>query len=184
MFCSTDDLANYMGRTFSPAQQMQAQAALEHSTAIIQSYCRQNIEYVHDDAAQLVGTWTNLLELPERPVIDLTSITMTIGGVTSMVTDYEWDGRYSLYRQNQGFWGGPTASLAVVYSHGWETIPAAVQAVCLSLAARRWQNPTGTNTNESAGDVSVTYGGGPATLTLLPHECRILSRAGFRRWDV
>jgi hypothetical protein len=62
-------------------------------------------------------------------------------------------------RHLTGHWGTKPRSIAVVYSHGYATIPETIRMVCLSAASRVFQNPTAVRSQSLAGDYSVTYAG-------------------------
>lgn len=165
-FASTADLGAVLGEELVGARLTQAVLALELATTQIQVWTRQRIERVVDDTITLAGTSSWELELPERPVISA-----TVTGVDGVEID---EGSYRLFEGilvRPGGWAGsaiysanwPTntgypSTVEVTYTHGYDPIPDDIRAVCIQLAARGLQAPTGGVRQESIGNYSVSYG--------------------------
>lgn len=170
-FASTDELGHFLGEELADARLIQAEMFLELATAQIQGWTRQRIEAVADDEVVLAGTRDWELELPERPV---TSATVTaVDGIALVEGSYRlsgsklirpggWCGPWGLQSGNapsgllQAWWWDVPSRVEVTYSHGFATIPDDVRMVCLQLAARLLQNPTGV-AQETIGNYSVMY---------------------------
>ena len=120
-------------------------------------HTNQTLSRVTNDTVILPGNYTGVLELPERPVASVGAV--TIGDTTLTVdSDFVWDGRTSLLRgtavtgvlvindgpliSGRGDWG-PGAQGDRDLHHGFATIPDDIKGVCLALAARSLQSPTG-----------------------------------------
>lgn len=199
-FASTADLASFLNRTIAVgAETTRAQLMLDLATAAIQNWCRQTISSA-ETTALLPGTWSQDLELPERPVTEVD--TVEVDGVAT--TDWDWNERGVLRRGAASFaqtsvvnaagdadsttqgaagsaqhWGGPQATVSVTYTHGFATIPADIKAVCLAVAGRAFTSEVGVK-QESLGAYSVTYGGGGADgVTITPADMTLLRR--YRR---
>lgn len=178
------DLAVRLGRSFTSAEQAQAQALLEEASATIRSYTRQDLDRV-TTTDELPGTWSRRLVLPQRPVHSV--LLVVIDGLA--VTDWERVGAV-LYRS--GGWGrrhreyvdnlygrlwmwqqtSTPARVVVTYEHGYDQTPADLKAVCVAKAARLWANPTGANSLR-IGDYAASHNHG-ADFTR--DELRILNR--------
>jgi hypothetical protein len=129
---------------------------LESASAIIRNHCRQTLHRVENDEVELRGTRSQKLMLPERPVVDVTSV--KVGGVE--VSDWTRV-RDGLFRN--GGWGGPSTLVEVTYSHGFsEDSPAwkTLEAVCLQVAARAAANPQSFNSFTAANGDGIGFGGG------------------------
>lgn len=147
-FCTTQDLEDALGRPVTRAAS--ATRAIERATAMIQSYTYQTIAYVADDVITLNPVGNTSILLPEVPVVAVSSVVEA--GVTLVLTDdYTWDADGILRRrwpqQSSRVWpltgvrnfpNEPNA-LVVTYSHGYQTIPADIREVCLSMAVRSYQ---------------------------------------------
>lgn len=153
-FATTDELADWLGYTIT--ETARATLMLEVATGTIQSWTRQTIEQVANDSVELQGTWEPVLKLPERPVTSVSSVTLD-GTLLTVTDDYvvvkdelrrpnaeyhNWQAPSSdFYPFTKTGWGGPSAIVAVTYTHGFATIPDGVKGVCLSLAGRMFTNP-------------------------------------------
>jgi hypothetical protein len=166
-FASAEDLGDFLGEPLAGARLTQAYIALELASAVIQSWARQQFVYVEDDIVLLAGTDDWELPLPERPVVDVTVVTVD-GVALAPATDYLLSGGVL---RRAGGWAGATglpSVVSVTYSHGFEVIPGDVRAVTLALAARMLANPVGVR-QEGIGSYNVTYGadlGGAAEVGL------------------
>lgn len=190
---STADLQNYLQ---NPAiNTAAADLALTLATALIQNQTRQHLFYVADDTVVLVGGQRRLF-LPERPVIG-----------TPVVTALAPSALYRYDPPDQLTYGIPPGALAasfysnapdamrgvwplqveVTYSHGYQTIPDDLRAVCLSVASRAVTNPQGLR-GETLGPYAIQYAGGGDILTagvaLTSAEQRLLDRYKARNRSV
>lgn len=148
---------------------------IESASAIIRNHCRQTFDIVENDEVELRGTSLKRLMLPERPVVDVTSV--AVDGET--VENYRRV-RDGLWR-NEG-WGGKSSLVEVTYSHGFAVDSAAmevVKAVCLQVAARAAANPQSFNSFTAAAGDGIGFGGGGTgsqVLGLTSAERAILDR--------
>jgi hypothetical protein len=168
-FATHAEFATRLGVTLTAGEQTDATSLLEMASDIIRSETGQTIDAVTNDTLTRPGAWGDRIRLPERPVTNVDSVTLDGTALTS--DDFYLDGD-ELVRDSR--WGGPEASLAVQYDHGYATVPAAVKAVCLEMVARVWVNPGGVQ-QEGYGSEQVTYVRGNGLL-LSPDERRTLDR--------
>lgn len=169
-FATVAELGNWLDRDLS-SKTDEAQLALDVATAQIQAYTRQTIEEVADDTVQLKGTWRHVLELPERPVTSVSSV--TVDGEAQTLTDDYVVVRNELRRPNAEYhnwqvpssdfypftktgWGGPSVIVEVVYTHGYSTIPDDIKGVCLALAGKAFGNPQDAR-SEQIDDYRIEY---------------------------
>lgn len=160
---SVQGFAERSGRTFDPTD-VRVIRALQDASALIRSYTAQTLHFVPDDVVELRGTYSDVLFLPERPVIDITAVAMR-GWQTSIFTDYlegSWFRRGSQLTMHGG-WGGPRAAVIVTYSHGYAEIPEDLAAVCASIAARGVRDLAGDMVSETIVDYSYQLAGAGQT---------------------
>lgn len=188
------DLATMLGRTFTPAQEAQAQALLDQASSIVRAYLRQDIT-----RATTTDTFTmrwsdrqhlgapfdcarhGQVTLPQRPVETVTSVK-----VNGTVTQDWWLEGNELFVRTVPWLGPPGAHQApqvtVTYTHGWAEVPGDIAAIVLQAANRVIVNPSQLR-SETVGGESVTYlqpNGGEALGVLLSKlEQKVLDR--YRR---
>lgn len=171
-----DDFARRLNVKFDQEQLESAQALLDDIVDLVKSESRQHIEPVTGDVVHLVGNWGRTLNLPERPVGNVSSVTFaTAAGPLPLSSAlYWWTRQGELFRGSplarnpfEGLddvhtegaylhWGGPAAEIIVTYDHGFAGLPGGLRAVILSAARRAWANADGVEA-ESLGNYSVTY---------------------------
>src|SRR5690606_34368393 len=128
---------------------------LEIATAVVQGETGQDLVAVEGDEAELLGTTESWLDLPQRPVTGITSVTVE----GAAVTDFKpygarlWRGcGWSRYIYEP-------STVVVVYDHGYAADDrklALAKATVLMLAASAAGGPAGV-TSESIDDYQVTY---------------------------
>lgn len=151
-FATAEELASYM--QIDGIDRASADLALNSATGAIQGACRQTFFAVIGDTVTLDG-YTNRLALPQRPVTAVTAVSLTdyYGGPAYLAAAGSWrlSGSH-LIRNGYGWgsavintwgYGGWPALVTVTYNHGYTTVPADVKDVCLKLAADRFLNPQG-----------------------------------------
>ncbi len=173
-FATVSDVADRVNRTLTVGEQAQAGLLLDTAAALIQNYTGQTIERVVDDTATLAGTWERALELPELPVVSVTSVTVDEQTVTG------WE--LTVDGQLVGVsWGGPDVTVTVVYTHGHDPVPDDVWAVCVEMVARAMENPRALQSeSESIGSYSHSQvygvGGTSRGVYLAEHERTVVGR--------
>jgi hypothetical protein len=166
-FATADELREHLGaESFTTAETTRANGLLIRASGLVQGAVRQTIELVEDDEIHLRGSRESTILLPQRPVLDVTSVVLD-GEVIPSSDFYVEDD--SIVRRCG--WGHPRMLLVVTYSHGWDPIPDAIKAVVLGMVARVWPNPSGVM-SERLGQAQVTYSQGPAPGVLLTADER------------
>lgn len=148
-FATVSELAIWLQRDLED-DDPSAMMALEVATAAMRAEARQTITRIDDDPVVLRGNWRGELWLPERPVLDITSVQIANGAVdetwdwsgTEILaeTAYTWDGMGLVTRAGGGWWGGDRATVLVTYSHGYETIPGEIRGLCLQIAGQVYES--------------------------------------------
>lgn len=182
------ELAALLGRTFTPAQETQAQALLDQASSVVRAYVRQDLTRATSTltvsmrrADPVLHRCGGLVTLPQRPVVDIASV--SVDGVSTQ--DWWQEGQEILLRSGSWF-SPPTAhrppQVAVTYTHGFDPVPGDIRAIVAQAANRVMVNP-GAVRSETVGGESVTYlipATGEALGVLLSRtEQRVLDR--YRR---
>lgn len=193
MFLEIDDITRVLNRELVGGEAAQVQSLIELATGAIQGWTRQTIELV-TSTAQLAGTWSPDLVLPERPVVAVTSV--AVNGTALDAAGWTWNNRQLLRRggplafdQSAGdvegpdccdglHWLGPATTVEVTYDHGFAAIPGDVKSVCAAMVIRAFVNPDGAE-SESIGAYSVSHGAAHAAAALTDDDKSRLRR--YRR---
>lgn len=156
------DFATRLGRTLTPEQELQAQALLDDASSVVRAYVRQDITqatttdtFTMRRADPVLYRCGGMVTLPQRPVTDITAV--TINGVVTQ--DWWQDGTDLLLRS--WAWADPPAAhrppqVTVTYTHGWDPVPGDIAAIVMQAANRVMVNPSGIR-SETVGGESVTY---------------------------
>ncbi|PAX92709.1 hypothetical protein CLM85_18570 [Streptomyces albidoflavus] len=182
------ELAALLGRTFTPAQEAQAQALLDQASSVVRAYVRQDLTRATSTltvsmrrADPVLHRCGGLVTLPQRPVVDVASV--SVDGVSTQ--DWWQEGQEILLRS--GAWSSPPTAhrppqVTVTYTHGFDPVPGDIKAIVAQAANRVMVNP-GAVRSETVGGESVTYlipATGEALGVLLSRtEQRVLDR--YRR---
>lgn len=177
-FANVAQLAARLGRTIAE-DDARALQILADASAAIRNEARQTINLVEGDVQKLRGSWSQDLWLPERPVADVTTITLSntldLDSEPLAATGYDWD-RLGLLRRTSGHWGGSGATVTVTYDHGYDPIPDDLVALCIQIASRLYTNPDGT-AQETIGSYSYSAGdAGRSGIALHPDERKVCWR--------
>ena len=165
-----DDLAAYLQQDLDTAT---ATVVRTMATGVITGYTNQLIE---------ADTYTHLLpigsaltiRLPQRPVTDVTSVTVD-GTALTQGSQWDWDGLSDIIAldgwspDNEDQW-----QATVVYDAGYATVPDDITAVALSVAGRLYTVTPGL-VAESIDDYRAQYAP-TAAVGLMDHEKQILRR--------
>lgn len=167
---------------------MQATAALEVATAVVQAAAGARIVRVTADVVTVPGTTDRWLRLPEGPVVSVSSVSLdgvslTVGVPGAAVTSWRLVGD-RLWRGAswQTYYDEPS-TVTVTYTHGYASGAQELQlarGTTLSLARGLSANPTGVS-RESIDDYSVQYEAASAALSAQPSVSALLRRAYGQR---
>lgn len=188
-FATPDDLADYLGRGDrfgDPTEYRQAVMMLDLASAAVRAWTRQTIDLVSNDTVTLAGSWGSALELPERPVVSVSSVSLDgqalsagsgyelVGGTLYVGAGLALSGRGGLHQgatgARGGYWGGPDVTVTVTYTHGFAVVPDQVKSATLSIAARMVVGGVSQVRQESIAGYSVTYANAGATPGLTDPE--------------
>lgn len=168
---TTDELAAFMGKTFTPSEAAQAQALIDVVEAAIESETGVSFTPVNDETIRIQADGHGIIELKSKPVTSITSVKDMDG----IEVDYvEFDGLATLYNLY------PNQVVDVTYSHGFGSVPKEIRGVALGAASRVMYNPAGLR-QETVGAISVTYpgiGGEAGTINFSALERKILGKYG------
>jgi hypothetical protein len=164
-FATSTELADRLGLEFTAAEDVRADTLLALASGLVAREARQTIEQVEDDSLTLRGTPEDRVRLPERPVTEVSSVTLA-GDALTEDTDWYLDGD-ELVRMPApsgatfphvptSGWGLPDEELVVVYTHGYATVPDALKVIVLEAVVRVWVNP-GAVMSERYGSEQAVY---------------------------
>ncbi len=173
---SADFIEWYSLPTPSTQETARIQTALEIASAQIRNG-RRRFSPVTGDLITVdsEGGLTLLLPKDRLPVTGVSLVEQLSGEayVTVDSTEYDWSSNGVLSRWWTG-WPCRAQGVRVTYNHGYDILPRDVAGVCLSLAKRLYDNPSGQAlTSMTLGDYSATYETGGTGL--LPNEVDTLS---------
>lgn len=187
-YVTLDDLEAFMQTDLTADAQLYLDAAQE----IVRGYLGQDITFVADDEEIHDGRWRLRVRLRQRPVRDVTSVTVD-GTELNPDTEYRLDGAIITKTDEVPFTVG-TDNIVVVYDHGWDVpgtsdvefpVPADIRLVTLSIARRAFQNAgatDGTLSGETIGNYSYTRDAATTSQqgSLLLAESAVLDRYVIR----
>lgn len=178
------ELASYLQQDLDTAT---ATLLRDLAEADVRAAVKQTLTYVHDDVATIpVNPLSARLTLPQRPVIDVTSVK-----VDGTEASWRWDGLDVIVAQDSWqAWVTPYPTPAppvpnplgvvVTYSHGSDDVAylSVARGVALAVAARKYDNPLAYS-QEAIDDYSRTTTAVGSSLT--DEEVKRLRRAYGRR---
>lgn len=170
LFATAGDLATRLGIDLTDEEETRAELLIASASGLIRNEVKQTITLVEDDVLTMPGTTDERITLPQRPVVEIASVTLgdaplvegadwyldrntivrlprTVARIAGLVDD-TWPGGI-------GF-GTPTRTLEITYTHGYEDIPLIVKSICLEAVVRVWVNP-GAVIQERVGDTMTEY---------------------------
>lgn len=188
-FATAEDLANRLNLVLTDDEVTRAEALLADASDEIRSETEQTVNLVTDDVLVRPGTTDERILLPQRPVVNVSSI--EIDG--SAITDWYLAGDEIVRssgtilellddfpsRGYRGF-GRESRQLRIVYSHGFadDAIPRRLKNITVEMVVRVWVNPASVIQENVAG-VETTfapYADPPRGLQLTDSERRALRR--------
>lgn len=175
-----EDLADFLGAELDTNS---ASVAFACSVAsdVVRAKLRQTVTLVEDDALRIEGVHGDRITLPERPVVEVSSV--AVDGFTFPPSGYHVIGdelilvsgseTFASRASGLGSWGGSGVAVDIVYSHGYAAVPQSIRGLACSIASRIVENPQGV-TSEGVLSYSVSFGD-PASFPLLPFEEDVVS---------
>jgi len=170
-FASSDDLAARLGQTLTEDEVARADTLLELASGIIVDEAKQEIELGSTTFTRR-SVYGDRFRLPQRPVVSVDEVQLALlDNAAEVIPATSWylDGdevvrvgsmpsvASEMYFGHSGRgWLGPSWSLTVTYTHGFEEIPPAIKALTLEMVVRVWVNP-GSVAQEGVGDTSTLY---------------------------
>lgn len=194
-FATNADLAARLGIPLTAAEQTRADALLSQASDMIRTQVRQEVTKHTNDVWVTRGVWGNKLLIPQRPVIQVTSVQAQFMNGTQYTVDpityyvdrdelvrYDWPLSFTI---GNG-WLGPGWQLTITYDHGWDPaanpVPyqlALCKTVALEAVTRVWVNPEAAQ-QEMIGSVQTMY---PAVGLMLTDEEEADLTDAFRRTE-
>lgn len=166
-FCTVADIESLLQVTIHTDATKNAAAvrAIAEATEAIKNYTHQALEMVEDDEITLDCAGGNRIFLPELPVTSVSEV-IEDGDTLTVDDDYKLGQHGILYRVDDD-WATGVQIVTITYTHGYDSIPDDIVAVCTRAASRIFQ--AGLTAAELAallgvtgmtlGDYSVQFGG-------------------------
>ena len=198
MFCTVQDLEQFLQLEIAAEKESNAEAAITAVTAAIQNYCGQILSQVEDEEITLDCAGGTRLFLPELPV---SAVSAVVEDDETLTADDDYKlGQHGILHRIDDDWTEGIQIITVTYTHGYETIPDDVVAVCVRAAARAYQAGLRAEemegvpgvSSKSLGDYAVSFGseqsvgageavwGASAAPLLLRSEKELLNRYRYR----
>jgi hypothetical protein len=177
----------------------QALDPYEYASDVVRGYCNRRFDYVADDTVTIDPRPDGTAQLPEAPVISITSVQAFMpGGATGEWgwQTLEYPGQYGWVERGKIWdasrinppidpathltWPWPTwpwlsGSLQVTYTHGFDPIPDEISAIVLRIAAQTASNPLFMQ-SKKVGEDGYVFGSFPGGVTLRDTDKAILDR--------
>lgn len=166
---TVEELEAFMGRTFTEAEEAQAQVLIDVATYAIESETGVSFTLVEDEEIRIQADGYGIIELNAKPISE---VTVYERDTADIITTAAWDGLATIYGLQ------PNQVVDVVYTHGYATVPGDIKAVAYGVTSRIMYNPSGLR-QETVGAISVTYpgiGGEAGTVNFSSLERRILEK--------
>lgn len=161
MLATAGDLQTFVDDTGLAVDR--ATLMLELATGEVQAAAGgQRLVSVADEAIELFAYSGQWLDLPQRPVSDITSLTIDGGSGLTAGTDYKRPVGSAMLWRGCGWAACPDepSIVAVTYSHGYADSDQRIQfarSACLGVARLALDAPTGPVQSESIDDYRVQY---------------------------
>lgn len=198
---TTDDMAAILQRALSAQEIVYATRLLEIASGMVRRYTRQDITQTVGDVVTIPGNWGQSITLPQRPVTNVSSVTINGGtppfaaweligdelfiGTGSFQPDYGtslWGGT-GLWgpagsaegpQATGATWQGPQAQVTVTYDHGYATVPDEIVNEVAGMAALQMSSPVGINSEAIGGTTGykVAYAQSPVGGMVLTAETK------------
>lgn len=143
----TQDLADRLETAFTGLQEARAAAIIRDASALVRNYTRQQFT-IGTDTVNLESTVEQWLYLPQRPVVEVLSVSAGGALLTPVLYTVQNDALFRRDGWNQRFYGATSAwnlpnTIQVEYTHGYETndVPDDIVAIVCKLAQFTWVNP-------------------------------------------
>lgn len=169
-FVSPQDLTDLLGRDVTSDNG--ALMALDAACDMIRDLCEQDFNAA-TDTVSLNGTGTDVLVLPQRPVIAAGTVLVNGGTVTDYIPATPEGFLYRGTALGTGFfgcavWPKGRQNVKVTYDHGFtvaptNNVPRSIRMVALSIASRLVVQ--GVAQSETVGDTTISYGMAASDLT-------------------
>lgn len=132
--------------------------AIKLAAAYVRRVSGQTMTAVDDDEAVFDGNGNHILFLPQRPVTNVSDVTVD-GTAWEVGIDYDWsERRGAVHALDRRRWPVGLRNIAVTYSHGYAELPVDLQCLVYGLARRSIENPTGVAIrSETLGSYSVAF---------------------------
>lgn len=175
---TVEELEAFMGREFEASEEIQAEVIIEAVSSVIEAETGCSFTLQQDDMIRTQADGHGIIELGSPPVHDVVELVDIPTG--DEISGWTWDGMVAVVGLNA------EQAVLLTYSHGYESVPGDIKAVCLGACSRVMYNPSGLR-QETVGAISVTYpgiGGEAGTINFSTLERKILSKYGNQMYSM
>lgn len=182
LLADADDLRLLVKADAATLTDDEANLLLQLATGAVQAAAGQDLVLTEADTVTLMGTRDRWFNLPQRPVADVTAVSVD-GEALTAGTDYKRFGDRLWRRHGWARCHDEPSEVTITYTHGypdWDPKLALARAAVLALAAKMSENPTGA-TGFSIDDYSQQYGQTPTSdlAGLIPDNLRRSLRRAY-----
>lgn len=139
---TVEQFAVWLRSTTDAIDTARATLMLDAASHAIRRWTHQYLTLVEGDQVVLDPSQGRFLWLDQLPVVSVASV--SVHGTALAAGDFAFDGKTGrLWRTDHREWFGRPSGIAVTYSHGYETIPGDLVAVCCGMAERGYSTEPG-----------------------------------------
>lgn len=168
-YIDRSDLGAYLRRDLTDDDL--ALIAIDSACTMIRNLASQRLDLVEDETILTNGEGTDVILLPELPIVSVSSVERDDVEVDS--DDYLVAGKSGRLVKKSGVWRSGKGNYSVTYTHGFSEIPSDLRVVTLQLAARIYDQ--GLAKAEQVGNYQITYAA-PEPMGLSPRELSIVAK--------
>jgi hypothetical protein len=153
---------------------------IEQASDTIDTYCERDFALHEAETVRLDGNGREYIRLPGHPLVSVTSV--TLGSTLLDSASYEVrPGAGILERIDRGVWPAGRRNIAVVYTYGFTTPPAAITGIVEDLVAGALTHAARNRATKGASSMSmdgysVAYSELSRLMVLAPEQMQTLDR--------
>ena len=153
---------------------------IEQASDILDTYCERDFALHEAETVRLDGNGRECIRLPGHPLVSVTSVTLSNALLDSALYEVR-SGAGVLERIDRGVWPAGRRNIAVVYTYGFTTPPAAITGIVEDLVAGALTHAARNVATKGASSMSmdgysVAYSELSRLMVLAPEQMQTLDR--------
>ncbi|MFA5137090.1 MAG: hypothetical protein WC489_06935 [Patescibacteria group bacterium] len=153
---------------------------IEQASDILDTYCERDFALHEAETVRLDGNGRECIRLPGHPLVSVTSVTLSNALLDSALYEVR-SGAGVLERIDGGVWSAGRRNIAVVYTYGFTTPPAAITGIVEDLVAGALTHAARNVATKGASSMSmdgysVAYSELSRLMVLAPEQMQTLDR--------